>query len=311
MKNIDLIIILYIVLKEFQKLMVKAYLPTFTNFLQFLRKCVCLYDFTIVIHFLPFSSVFSDFCRNFRIFRQLHRVLLPTTDYFESSNLRFLPTRRLTSQSNAPNLFLLLFSLWAPDYFFCVRFSSKGITQLRLGERGLSHSVFFFCLFVCLHALRIFLICRCYEMSSQKPYSQYFRPAYRAEFPTIKESFKGNNYAFCYVCMCDFIISHGGRSNIVKHVTSKKHEVNASASTTSKKVDDFFSNSDADVILAECLFTAFLIEHNVTLSAADHAGQLFRQMIPDSKIAQKYACARTTYQFFKQEFMNLFIIYTN
>ncbi|KFM74344.1 hypothetical protein X975_07764, partial [Stegodyphus mimosarum] len=74
----------------------------------------------------------------------------------------------------------------------------------------------------------------------KKPYSQYFRPACKAEFPTIKESFKGNNYAFCNVCVCDFIISHGGRSDIVKHFKSKKHEVNASGSTTSKKVDDFF-----------------------------------------------------------------------
>lgn len=47
------------------------------------------------------------------------------------------------------------------------------------------------------------------------------------------------------------------------------------------------------MIQAESLFTGFLMEHNVPLSAADHAGPLFRKMIPNSKIAAKCGCTRT------------------
>ena len=44
---------------------------------------------------------------------------------------------------------------------------------------------------------------------------------------------------------------------------------------------------------AEALFTAFLVEHNLPLSVADHAGPLFKEMFPDSAIAKKYKCGRT------------------
>ena len=47
-----------------------------------------------------------------------------------------------------------------------------------------------------------------------------------------------------------------------------------------------------DVIQAETLFMKFLVEHNIALSAADHAGQLFRHMFPGSRIAKEYFCAR-------------------
>ncbi|RUS75869.1 hypothetical protein EGW08_016358 [Elysia chlorotica] len=47
------------------------------------------------------------------------------------------------------------------------------------------------------------------------------------------------------------------------------------------------------VARAEALFTAFITEHNFPLAVADHAGELFRKMFPDSAIAKKYRCART------------------
>ncbi|RUS81174.1 hypothetical protein EGW08_011039 [Elysia chlorotica] len=47
------------------------------------------------------------------------------------------------------------------------------------------------------------------------------------------------------------------------------------------------------VARAEALFTAFITEHNLPLAVADHAGELFRKMFPDSAIAKKYRCART------------------
>ena len=53
------------------------------------------------------------------------------------------------------------------------------------------------------------------------------------------------------------------------------------------------SNETLDAIKAESLFIKFIIEHNLPISVADRAGNLFKHMFPDSKIAGKYKCART------------------
>jgi hypothetical protein len=47
------------------------------------------------------------------------------------------------------------------------------------------------------------------------------------------------------------------------------------------------------VMNAELLFTNYLVEHNIAISAADHAGPLVKKMFPDSKIAKSFKCART------------------
>ena len=57
----------------------------------------------------------------------------------------------------------------------------------------------------------------------------------------------------------------------------------------------FFSKKgDTSVINAEVHFTDFLVEHNIALNASDHAGQLFRSMFPDSKIASASARTKTS-----------------
>ena len=47
------------------------------------------------------------------------------------------------------------------------------------------------------------------------------------------------------------------------------------------------------VTSAELLFSNFIIEHNLPIAIADHAGDLFRSMFPDSDIAKNYKSART------------------
>ena len=55
----------------------------------------------------------------------------------------------------------------------------------------------------------------------------------------------------------------------------------------------FAAAGDLKTIRAETLFTSFLVEHNVPLAVADHAGPIFRKMFPDSAVAKNYGCART------------------
>ena len=47
------------------------------------------------------------------------------------------------------------------------------------------------------------------------------------------------------------------------------------------------------MICTEVKFAAFLLEHNLPIAVADHAGPLFHSMLPDSKIASHYECAQT------------------
>ena len=66
------------------------------------------------------------------------------------------------------------------------------------------------------------------------------------------------------------------------------------------------SSLDLAVTRAEALFTSFLVEHNIALSASDHAAKLFRQMfvvpgINPKDIIDKYACARMKTTTFVQE----------
>ena len=53
------------------------------------------------------------------------------------------------------------------------------------------------------------------------------------------------------------------------------------------------AQEDHSVINAKVLFSRFVIEHNLPPTCADHVGDLFRAMFPDSEIAKKFKCART------------------
>lgn len=124
---------------------------------------------------------------------------------------------------------------------------------------------------------------------------QKFKLEYSKTFPNIIEKSKlGDLYAFCRICQSDVSVRHGGLHDIKKHIGSKKHESISKSFASTSKVSEFFcGSSDQSVIKAEVLFTEFLIEHAIPISVSDHCAKLFRKMFPDSKIATKYASART------------------
>ena len=125
-------------------------------------------------------------------------------------------------------------------------------------------------------------------------YEQKFKPEYCSEFKFISKSRAGETYAFCTFCGLDICIAHGGRDDIKKHAGTKKHST-AEVTTSSQRSISGFTQPDRslDVTRSELLFTSFLVEHNIAFAAADHAGQLFRKMFPDSDIAKRYGCGRT------------------
>ena len=53
------------------------------------------------------------------------------------------------------------------------------------------------------------------------------------------------------------------------------------------------ANLDQKVVKTKLFFSGFLVEHELSLTTADHTAKLFRNMFPDSKIVNKYRCGRT------------------
>ncbi|KAJ8021093.1 hypothetical protein HOLleu_40864 [Holothuria leucospilota] len=80
-----------------------------------------------------------------------------------------------------------------------------------------------------------------------KPACRY-REAYSNEFMCMKKSTKGDRYIFCAICRQDIGISHGGRHEIVKHLSNNKHISNEKAETSAKsssqKISKFFQKED-------------------------------------------------------------------
>ena len=43
------------------------------------------------------------------------------------------------------------------------------------------------------------------------------------EFNGNTKSPLSDEHAFCTICRCNFLISHGGKNDVLKHVNGKKH----------------------------------------------------------------------------------------
>ena len=124
--------------------------------------------------------------------------------------------------------------------------------------------------------------------------NQIYKSSY-SEFKGITSSKIDAEHAYCTICGVNVSIAHGGKSDIVKHVSTAKHKAFDSASHTVQPVSAYFGEDGKvdEVTRAEVLYSFYIIEHNLPIACADHAGALFKAMFPDSKIASKYACART------------------
>jgi hypothetical protein len=135
--------------------------------------------------------------------------------------------------------------------------------------------------------------------SKKSRHNQTFIQGYSTRYPALQKSLKGPTYARCTICNSDFSVAHGGINDCKTHVEGTRHKSNFESRKNQPSISQMFGKGPQEeemrhkISAAEMLFMWFLIEHNVPVSAADHAGPLFRQMFPDSKIAQGFQCART------------------
>lgn len=111
----------------------------------------------------------------------------------------------------------------------------------------------------------------------------------------ILPSSRGNSFAFCEYCKCDFNVGHGGIHDVKKHVATSKHQQCLNAVRTTRELRPLIQQSPIEeaVTRAEVLFAKFVAEHNLPFLIANHFTRLTSAMFVDSKIAKAFSSART------------------
>ena len=122
-----------------------------------------------------------------------------------------------------------------------------------------------------------------------------FNPAWNNKHPCIVQV-RGEPWkAYCTVCSKSFSVCHQGYRDVERHIKGLVHQSGSRVVMQTRKITNSFLSEKDDVstmvIGAEVKFAAFLLEHNLPIAAADHAGPLFRSMFPDSRIASYYGSA--------------------
>ena len=131
---------------------------------------------------------------------------------------------------------------------------------------------------------------------------QVFLPSYTVQFPWIRKSNASKYKAHCMICMDEFGINHGGKSDIERHEGTDKHDKNSklNKSTTSLNFATATSTDrvsaeeefNLKVMNAEALAAQMIAESNSPIALADMFNNAVKMMLSDSKIASKFQCGR-------------------
>lgn len=123
-----------------------------------------------------------------------------------------------------------------------------------------------------------------------------FSDTYCKEWKFIKRG-RFEYEAECSVCNCFISIGHGGRSDIVDHIKSKKHTNRFAAPSCSKTLQNYFvvpqSSEDNKVRAAELTLAYHTVKHHHTFRSSDCTNKLNSILFDDSSIAKKFSSART------------------
>ena len=86
--------------------------------------------------------------------------------------------------------------------------------------------------------------------------------------------------------------------DVKQHCKTPHHKTMEKSVKNTSKVGNIFASTVSDegndsVIRAEVMHTNFIVQHNLSFLTADRLAPMYSKMFPDSKIAQKFRCART------------------
>jgi hypothetical protein len=101
-----------------------------------------------------------------------------------------------------------------------------------------------------------------------------------AEYPFLKEDQQVGK-VLCSISKSQFSIEHGGRSDVLQHITKRKHAIAAETKSCSKLVTSYFTK---ETITDECkhiadeagLFVFHTIKHNYSFRSMDCTSSVIR-----------------------------------
>ena len=120
--------------------------------------------------------------------------------------------------------------------------------------------------------------------------SQKYIDSYKTQFPWVAKSYKGVHYALYTLCKTHFGVGHSGIYDFRLHEKHKDMIRDIKSTKYLRQLSP--SDEDKSVIRAERYMALLIIEHNLSISTADHLSDLFKLMFPKCETAQKFTCKR-------------------
>lgn len=122
-----------------------------------------------------------------------------------------------------------------------------------------------------------------------------FNTAWLKTYEWLQKDRENEDYVRCVVCSSKFSFAKGGEYNIKKHMTGVTHMKLISDAAKTKNISNFFCTSKEKLSssISEAVFVYHTVQHSHSYLSASCSSSLFKVLCPDSKIAEKFACART------------------
>lgn len=124
-----------------------------------------------------------------------------------------------------------------------------------------------------------------------------FRDLWLNSYTWLRKSENNNLFGNCKLCKKDFLITHGGKSDVQHHANSVSHRQKESSSKKLCTINSFFVTKNTlesqQVNLAEVSKIVHNIKHNLSYNSLDCDFKLLPKIFSDSNIASKISCGRT------------------
>ena len=139
--------------------------------------------------------------------------------------------------------------------------------------------------------------CKRVKQTPQTPKRKVkFNTEWTETYPCIGKSAQGVDYARCTLCVCDFAVSSGGRTDVRRHVETARHKRMAQTVVATKGgMGQYVAKGDNaidGVTKAETRMAYWLAYHNLPMSAAEEYSRMVASLFPDSRIAKTYSCSK-------------------
>lgn len=136
------------------------------------------------------------------------------------------------------------------------------------------------------------------SLTGAATYKSKYNPIWQQDFPCIQPVVGDPHSFYCSVCEKSLTCHHSGKGDVTDHLKSQRHKGKAEskqAALRNQSTLSFASSGTLNekIIRAETKVAIALAQNNIPMSFAYKLNVLLKDIFPDSKIAQGYACGKT------------------